>query len=204
MAARSPIPRHQRPALLLSVLVALVGFFAFTPPPAANGQTLSATTTASSTEGSRAASRSSAKSAAAIQPHFDYTFAVPEGWDVYQIPSMSYQRVESFDARRITEENSGDYVKIEIVALPANGLSLEAWVQRQNTESYPLPTVLEQKQVEVAGEPALYQLEQFGSSVSQAYFILKGDRVYLIIPSSADERFSATIRAFVASFAFTS
>lgn len=133
-----------------------------------------------------------------------YTFQRPEGWNVYRIPGMSYERVENIDARTwdtLSQEQRQNYFKIEIVVLPRNGLSLHEWIAKQNTY-YPRPKVLEQKAMKVAGQFAVYQLEQFGSLVHPVIFIQKDDKIYLLNISNTYEKFQDKIDEFIENFKF--
>lgn len=136
-----------------------------------------------------------------------YSFKHPDTWRVNEIPSMSYVRVENIDARTLdtlSRDVRDQYFKIEVVTLPRNGLSLNDWVEKQNTTSYPLPTVLEQKNIEVAGQPAIYQVEQFDSFVHPAVFVEKGDNVYIINISSNEGKYRTTVEEFIKGFSFNS
>jgi hypothetical protein len=134
-----------------------------------------------------------------------FAFRYPSDWHTYEVPSISYVRVENIDSRTLkflTNSEREKYFKIEVVVLPSGGLSLNKWVEKQNTTSPPLPKILEQKEIEVAGHPAIYQLEQFGTHVSPAIFVAREDHVYIINPSSNKPEFREAISTFLANFAF--
>lgn len=133
-----------------------------------------------------------------------YSFKRPAEWRVYQVPSMSYARLENANAAQwdsLSDTQRSNYFKIEVVVLPRNGFSLQEWVRRQNTTE-PRPNVLEQKDIEVAGYPALYQLEQFGSLVHPAVFIQKDDKIYILNISGTYGRFQKEIEDFITNFEF--
>lgn len=134
-----------------------------------------------------------------------YNFKYPPTWKIKEIPTMAYLRVENMDSdtlNSLPKEARKDYFKIEVVTLPSKGLSLNDWVQKQNTTSYPLPKVIEQKNIEVAGQPAIYQIEQFGSFMHPAVFIKKGENIYILNISSMDEKFKEQVEEFINNFQF--
>ena len=134
-----------------------------------------------------------------------YVFRYPSNWHIYEIPSMSYVRVENRDARTLgflSNSENKQYFKIEVVTLPAQGLSLDEWVKRQNETSHPLPNVLERKEIRVTGHPAIYQLERFGAHVSPAIFVANEDLIYIINPSSNKPEFEGIISIFLDNFVF--
>jgi len=134
-----------------------------------------------------------------------YTFHYPDTWNVHETPNMSYVRLENINVRELNLLSKGErnqYFKIEVVELPANGLSLDEWVERQNIRSYWLSKILEKANLEISGHPAIYQLEQFGSLISPVFFIKKGGYVYIINPSNNDESHKPVIDDFLKSFKF--
>ena len=119
---------------------------------------------------------------------------------------MSYTRLENLDARQLDTlptDIQRQYFKIEVVILPVEGLSLSEWVHKQNTTSYPLPKVLEQHDIKVAGQPAIYQVEQFGTFVHPVVFIKKDEHIYLLNISSGGDEHKPTIDTFLKQFTFT-
>ncbi len=141
--------------------------------------------------------------------NYNFTFQYSPQWNVYEIPGMSYLRVENFDIRALDalpfeqrRERSKDYFKLEIVVLPSEGLSLSEWVQNQNNSSVPLPKVLEQTNTEVAGYPAIYQIEQFGSLIHPVIFVLKDEHIYLFNLSGTYESFKPFADEIIESFQF--
>lgn len=136
-----------------------------------------------------------------------YTLTKPASWNVHTIPSMAYMRIENLDPNSLSSlpiEVARQYFKIEVVVLPADGLSLNDWVDRQNTTSYPLPKIVAQTPTVVGGEVAVYQFEQFGSFVHPVVFIKKNDQIYLINISSNSNVFKAVTDAFLKNFSFNS
>lgn len=134
-----------------------------------------------------------------------YTFKHPALWNVYAVSSMSYMRLENLEAQSLESQPKDiqrQYFKIEMVKLSAKGLPLDEWVTRQNTTSYPLPKVVEQRNIEVDGHPAIYQVEQFGSFVHPVIFIEKGNFVYILNISSAADVFEPLIKEFIENFSF--
>jgi len=138
----------------------------------------------------------------------DFSFKKPSSWHVYEILDRSYVRVENLDGRSfktLPAEIQRQYFKIEVVVLPnPSGLSLSDWVFKQNTTSYPLPRVLSQQSVEVAGQPAVYQIEQFGTLIHPVVFLQKDERIYILNISSRDERFKLATEKFIHNFEFAS
>lgn len=137
-----------------------------------------------------------------------FSVRYPSSWRAYEIPSMSYVRFENMDAdslNSLPQSERNNYFKIEVVTLPnPNNLPLHDWVQKQNTTSYPLPKVLEQRNIEVAGQSAIYQIEQFGSLIHPAVFIMKDRSVYIINILNDDESHRSTIDDFIKNFQFNS
>lgn len=135
--------------------------------------------------------------------NIDYAFKYPSTWNVYEIPGMSYLRVENIDARKLGQYSKNiqnQYFKIEVIKLSSDGLSLKDWVNRQNTTSYPLPKVISQENIEVAGYPAIYQIEQFGSLVHPAIFVSKGDSVYILNILSSDAKYDQVVEEIINNF----
>lgn len=138
---------------------------------------------------------------------FGYELTYPKGWKVYEIPDMSYVRFENIDAHTLdslSKAKQSEYFKIEVVVLPAHNLPLDEWVDRQNTTSYPIPKVLEQETIDVAGYKGMYQMEQFGSMVHPVVFVLKDDRIYLFNISPNYKSYELEIEAFLRDFKFNS
>lgn len=137
-----------------------------------------------------------------------YTTHYPREWRAYEIPSMSYVRFENIDAdslNSLSPSERNNYFKIEVVTLPnQNNLSINEWVEKQNTTSYPLPKVLEQRDIEVAGLPAIYQVEQFGSLIHPAVFILKDQSIYIINIFPTYESHKEVVDDFIKNFQFNS
>lgn len=139
--------------------------------------------------------------------HAKYAYATkyPKAWNMHDIPSMSYTRFENkvISSDLHDHADASDYFKIEVVVLPRNGMFLDEWVRNQNTTSYPLPEVHEQQVIEVDGNKAIYQIEQFGNLVKPAIFIEKGEYVYIINPSNNKRENKAVLNLFLRDFKFT-
>lgn len=137
------------------------------------------------------------------------SFSYPKGWEMQDrvINSIPYIRVEKTDARGFgIHSPRHDHMKMEILAFPNNGLSLNEWVDKQNQRSQPGQIILERKEIEVAGERAIYQLEEYTDykHVSPAVFVAKGDKVYIINFSNNNVENEKIINGFIASFKFDS
>lgn len=131
-----------------------------------------------------------------------YSFRSPEGWNVSQAPVMGYTRVENFKSENVTDRNEGDYFKIEVVALPSDGLGLNEWVERQVTTSYPLPVVQERGEMEIAGQRAIHQVEVFGSNTARVFYVAKGGTIYIIAASRAEDKYKVVVDEFIANLNF--
>ena len=138
----------------------------------------------------------------------NYSFHHPASWQVYDRPDnlFPYLRIENFDSRGARSQKKGEdqqYFKIEVVTLPNDkNLVLSEWIKELVTTSHPLPEVVEQKSIQVAGLPAIYQLERVGSFVHPVVYVQKNENVYLINILNSDSKFKIIVDNFLESFSF--
>lgn len=135
------------------------------------------------------------------------SFSYPKDWDIQDrfINSVPYTRIEKVSARGLENHSSQEgYLKIEILAFSNEGLSLNTWIEKQNQRSQPGQNILERKEIEIDGEKAVYQLEEYTNynHISQAVFVAKNNKVYIINFSNNRKENRATIDDFLASFHF--